>query len=112
MKNSKFKNAQIANDLLINADHAYANDPSAKLNRNCPERFKDYVEKAEGLLKRLTHHLKNLQAYQEADLREDAKVERTNIKSLKNELAILFSFRPDWNLKYGITPEIQKMLTE
>ena len=109
-KNTKWKNAQIANDALIAADLAYQNDPDAKLNRNCPARFKDYVEKLEGLLNRLTHHLANLQAYQDADLREDAKAERVNLKSLKWELSILLSYRPDWNSRYGITPEIQDIL--
>lgn len=109
-KNTKFQNALIANDLLHQADYDYQNDPTAKLNRDCPKRFKDYVEKLEGLLIRLAHHLTNLKAYQEADLRENAKTERINIKSLKSDLTILLSYRPDWNEKYGITPEVQEML--
>lgn len=98
------------NAILDQADFDYANDPTAKLNRQCPKRYGDYIRKAEGLLTRLTHHLANLQAYQEADLREDAKVERKNILSLKQELAILLSFRPDWNERFGFTPEVQEIL--
>lgn len=110
-KNSKWKNAQIANDALTAAHDAYINDPIAKKYRKSLHRFADYVEKLDGLLIRLTHHLNNLNTALAKDNKEDAKAERVNIKSLKWELSLLFAFRTDWNEQYGITEEHIRLLT-
>lgn len=109
-KNTKWKNAQIANSALTQAHEDYINDPEPKKYRNSPERYSDFVTKFEGLLHRFTHHLTYLQVYNGADLREEAKVERANLKSLQTEIRILLSFRADWNERYGVTPQTEQLL--
>lgn len=109
-KNSRFKNAMIANDALIAAHDAYLNDPEAKKYRESFTRYADYVEKLEGLLLRFAHSFAQLTHYKEEDMRQEAKTERVNLKSLQSELQIIYDFRPDWNERYGLDENTMNIL--